>query len=134
MWVALTASLQSNGLVDDGLQPLFAKTAAAAIEPDAVDVEDVEEVVEAQANGAGSFVHHGADHEIPLLVACQQLGGADAPFRQRCGIRALLLEKDPGPLLDGREGGDRLQAAVAAAIYAMLAVPCDLQNEYRYGS
>ena len=27
----------------------------------------------------------------------------------------LLLEKDPGPLLDGREGGDRLQTAVPTA-------------------
>lgn len=104
------------GLVDDGLQPSFTKAAAAAIEPDAVDVEDIEEVVEAQANGAGPFVHQGADHGISLMVECEQLGRIQLHPRQRRVVgTGLLLEKHPGPFFDGKQRGDRLQAAVAAA-------------------
>lgn len=104
------------GLVDDGLQPWLAKLAAAAIEPDAVDVEDIEEVVETQADGAGPFIDQGSDHDIPLMVEGEQTDRVElSAFRRRVIGTGLLFEKHPGALLDGKEGGDRLQTAVTAA-------------------
>ncbi|MNG86218.1 hypothetical protein D3C79_449950 [compost metagenome] len=49
------------------------------------------------------------------MVEREQLGRVELPARRRRVVGAgLLLEKDPGPLLDGKQRGDRLQAAVAA--------------------
>ncbi|MNI19616.1 hypothetical protein D3C73_730580 [compost metagenome] len=50
------------------------------------------------------------------MVEREQLGRVELPARRRRVVgTGLLLEKDPCPLLDGKQRGDRLQAAIAAA-------------------
>ena len=75
--IAVIEGGKSN-LAIDGLQPAFAKGTTAAIEPDLVDIKDVEQVVERQPDSVGGLVSPALNWRIPLTPGLNQLQTGEA--------------------------------------------------------